>query len=456
MKRALDMTRGNPARLMGRFALPMMAGYALQQLYTIADSAVIGRLIGVEAFAAVGASSWLNWMVTSVILGLTQGFAVPLAQRFGAGDVNGLRRTLAMSALWCFAFAALLTPACMLAARPLLRLLKTPEQILEGAWVYLEFMFAGIGVALLYNLAANALRALGDSVTPVRAMVASSLINVALDVLFVAWFHWGIPGVALGTLVAQLAACGYCIRALLRLPAARLSRADWRIHRAALKELIRMGGPLALRNGVTAVGGLAVQYVINGYGVVYVAGMTAAKKLYGIMELIGAALDGALATYVAQNFGARQYGRVREGVRLAVWMALASSIAIGALLIGFGRGLLSLFVVESAPEVLEAGYRCLVIMSASLPALYLLFMYRSALQGIGNALIPTLSGVVELALRVAAVAVLPHLWEQTGVYLAESAGWVGAMVLLAVSYACAQRRLPRKDEPRAKGEAVSA
>ena len=437
------MTTGSPTRLLVGFSLPLILGYVLQQLYNITDSAIVGRLIGVNAFAAIGAAGLLYWLVLSFVLGVTQGFGIMFSQRFGAADEAGLRRAIMMAALLCAVIGITLTIAGVMSLRPLLVLLNTPVDIVDDAACYLYYVLGGISITITYNLLSAILRALGNSMAPLNAMVLSSIVNVVLDVVLVAVFHMGIPGVAIATLMAQLCACGYCVWMLRGITLLYPREGEWRMDWDTVRTLLRLAMPLAFRNGVIALGGLAVQYVINGYGLLFVAGMTAAKRFYGIMEIIGAAVEGAVATYVGQNYGAGKLDRIQQGMAYAVRLSLISACGIAVLMLLFGKHLLLLLVSGDSVQlnmVVDVGYAHLAAMSLALPALYLLVVWRSALQGMGNTLIPMLSGFMELVLRIAAVFLLPLALGRWGVYVAESVGWVGASALLGVAYAIVFKR----------------
>ena len=276
-----NMTSGSPLRILFAFALPLMVGNVFQQFYTLVDSMVVGKVLGLQALAAVGNGEWLNWLVLSMIQGFAQGFSILIAHDFGANDLNHLRKTYATSlrlsvlcaaAILCLAFAAL---------RPILRLLNTPAEIFPISVTYLSVIFAGVPIVMAYNFLASVLRALGDSKTPLRAMIVASLCNVVLDLLFVIVFHWGVAGAAIATLIGQAVSSVICFLALRRIDVVRVPKAEFRMDRAIAPELLKLAMPFAAQNLIISVGGLVVQFVVNGYGVLYIAGFTATNKLYG-------------------------------------------------------------------------------------------------------------------------------------------------------------------------------
>lgn len=443
MAQITDMTQGKPLKLLVSFALPLMLGNIFQQLYNLVDSVVVGRLIGVDAFAAVGAAGFLSWTVISIVLGFSQGFGILFAQRFGGGDWEGLRRGVAMSVVCTGGIGLFLTAGGLISIQPVLSAIATPIEILPETRRYLYWLFSGTLITGGYNTAASLLRALGNSKAPLVAMILSTGVNIGLDIVFVAVLHSGVEGVAIATLLAQLSALLFCLRTLWGIRPLGLSKADFRWESKTLCELLRLGLPLAFRNGVISLGGLVIQFVINGYGMLFVAGTTAAKKYFGFMEIIAGGLDGALATYVAQNYGKRSFSRIRAGMNCALGIALCSALGMAAFMLLFGKGLVGLLVSGTPEEMAtigEIGYQNLIAISVCLLPLYLLYLYRSGIQGMGGTLVPLLSGFLELTLRIACVLFLPSLIGSWGVYFADGFGWIGAFLLLSISYYASFRR----------------
>lgn len=441
-----DMTHGRPWKLILMFALPLMAGNVFQQLYTLVDTAVVGQFVGVEALASMGAADWLNWFILGIPTGFTQGFSIMMSQYFGAGDNENLRRSIAGSV----ALAAIISLATLVLSQAfiydILRLLNTPDNVLPGSLLYLRIFFSGMPISMAYNLLSCILRALGDSRTPLRAMIIASLTNVALDLLFTIVFGWGIAGVAVATLIAQCVAMLYCLRAAMSIPQVHIGRRHFVEGRALMGGLMKLGTPVALQNTIISVGGLAVQYVVNGFGFLFIAGYTATNKLYGLLEMAAISYGYAISTYTGQNKGACRYRRIRRGMRASTAMAVGTAFAIGAVMILVGRHVLTLFVSgdpEETAQVLDIAYRYLFTMSSGLFILYLLHAYRSALQGMGDTVIPMVSGVMELIMRVGCVLLLPGVIGQDGVFIAEVAAWTGAAVLLMAAYFVRERSFPQ-------------
>ena len=443
-----DMTSGNSTKHIFFFALPLMFGNILQQLYTMVDAIIVGRAIGVEALAAVGASDWLNWMILGMVIGFCQGFSILISQNFGAEDYDDLRKSVAMSVILSLAIALITTAVVLPLVKQILVLLDTPTDILSDSVAFLRIIFAGTIIVTTYNMLAAILRALGDAKTPLVAMGIGTVINIILDLVFILAFGWGVAGAAAATITAQLMSCIYCFMAIRKLNVLKLNRQDWIIDISVIKKLLRLGAPMAFMNAIIGVGGVIVQRVINGFGVIFVAGFTAVMKLYGILELAATSFGYAVATFTGQNLGARKYTRIKQGVFSGVKMSLSIALVISIVMLVFGKLIVGLFVsgeVEEVEAVVEVAYNFLKVMSIFLVVLYLLYVYRSALQGIGDTFTPMISGIVELFMRVSAVLIFPAVMGRSGVYYVEIVAWIGATVILMSTYYFRIRRLLRLD-----------
>ena len=452
-EKTIVMTTGNPYKLLVQFALPLMFGNIFQQLYTVVDTMVVGKGLGVDALAAVGASDWLNWMAIGTVAGFAQGFSIPMAQEFGAGNNKRLKRTIGNAITLSGMCALALLLVFQLLALPVLQLLQTPEEILPTSMVYIRIFFAGIPITMAYNVLAATLRAMGDGKTPLYAMILASFVNIGLDVFFVIILPFGVAGAAVATLIAQVVASLYCYRELNRSGEFVLQKEDFRMESALNKRLLRLSLPLAFQNAIIAVGGMIVQFVVNGFGVLFIAGYTASNKLYGILEIAATSFGYAISTYVGQNVGAGERKRLNSGHIAALVLCLAVSLVISAAMLLFGKVFIQMFLSGTPEEIAAAGavaYRYLMFMSLALPALYLLYVYRSALQGMGNTLIPMLSGILEFLMRTGAVLGLTVLIGSDGIFWAEILAWIGAAVLLGISYyiIMGKMKFPEQEEAR--------
>ncbi len=382
-----DMTSGNPAKLLLFFAVPLMLGNLFQQMYTMVDTIIVGKGVGVEALASLGAADWLNWLFLGLVTGLTQGFSIQMAQLYGAGQKERLKQTIGNAVFLTAAAAVLFVLVGQAGLRFFLDLMHTPENIYAGAEIYLRIMFGGIPVILAYNLSAAMLRALGDGKTPLYAMILAACINVVLDLLFVMVFHWGIPGAAAATVIAQVFSFVYCFVSIRKIEAFRIRREDLRLQSATVSRLLMLGMPVMFQNIIISVGGMVLQSVINEFGFIFVAGFTATNKLYGLLEMAAISFGYAVTTYTGQNLGAGRLDRIRTGMRSAMIMAAVTSVLVSAVMLIFGRSILQLFVSgdpDQIDEVVRIAYHYLSVMSYFLVILYALHVYRCALQGLGE------------------------------------------------------------------------
>ena len=442
--RMKNMTEGKPASLILAFALPLMIGNVFQQLYTVVDTMVVGKALGVNALAAIGAADWMNWMMLGVIQGITQGFGILMAQQFGAGKYDELRKTVGCSITLSLFFSVLLLCAGQIIAHPILSLLQTPPEIIGDALLYLRIMYLGVPIVMAYNLLATILRSLGDSRTPLLAMIAAAIVNIALDLLFVLVFGLGIGGAAAATLIAQLFSSLFCLYHIRKIEILSLCRSDFSLQDHLSAKLLMLGAPMAFQNAVISIGGMIVQFVVNGFGVIFIAGFTATNKLYGVLEIAATSYGYSMVTYTGQNLGAGRTERIRKGMRAAVLIALATSAVIAAIMLLGGRAILGCFISGTPQEVeqtLYVAYYYLAIMSLCLPILYILHVTRSTIQGVGNTVLPMVSGIAEFIMRAATAILLPMVIGETGIFYAEIMAWVGADLILICSYFAVMKKL---------------
>lgn len=435
--RTKDMTQGSPARLILLFCLPILAGNIFQQLYSLVDTFVVGRVEGVTALAAVSSAGWLDWTLLGLAMGLAQGFAIQIAQSFGAGDFDELRRATGQSLTLSAGIVLVLEIIAQALLRPVLTLMNTPPDTYELTCLYLRIIFGGLPVVMGFNLLAGFLRSVGNSRTPLIAMVTAALCNIALDVLFVAFFGWSVKGVAIATVISQGLSCLICLAAVMRLPVFRITAGDLRPTRDIAGRLMKLGLPIGFQNFIISIGGLVLQGVVNAQGFIFMAGYSAASRLQGLIELAGTALSAAVGTFTGQNFGARKLDRVRLGLRKSVQIGTIMAVIVAAVVLIWGKPLLRLFIQDDpaiVEQVLTYGHRFLIFMGSGLFALYMLFVYRSTLQGLGDTFVPMISGIVELFMRIGSALLLPLFMGEWGIYLSEIMAWVGAAVLLIWGY----------------------
>ena len=441
-----DMTEGRPLRLIVSFALPLMVGNIFQQLYTVVDTMVVGKALGVDALAALGATDWLYWMLLGMIQGVTQGFGILMAREFGAKRFESLRGVVGSSTSLSALSALLFLILGQAVAKPVLVLLNTPAEILPGSLLYLRVMFLGLPIVMAYNLLATILRSLGDGQTPLYAMIVAAISNILLDLLFVLGFRWGIAGAAVATLIAQGISGIYCLQRIRKIQFMTLKKSHFSLKPSMAGQLLSLGFPMAAQNAIIALGGMIITGVVNGYGVAFIGGYTAANKLYGVLEIAATSYGYAMITYVGQNLGAEKIRRIKTGMGCAAAVALATSAVIAGIMLMFGRYIVGAFISgtpEQAAEALKVGVTYLSLMSICLPVLYILHVTRSAVQGMGNTVLPMVSGIAEFIMRTVGVLILPALLGENGIFVAEVLAWLGADLILVPSYFFMLKRISK-------------
>ena len=450
MKNTINMTQGKPLKLLVTFALPLMFGNIFQQLYTVVDTAIVGRGVGMEALAALGAVDWLNWLFLGIAAGFTQGYAVRISQKYGQQDSEGLKRVLGASAVLSVIIAIIATLIAQIGLPMVLTLLRVADELRPMAELYSRIIMGGFPVVMFYNFGASCLRAVGDSKTPLYAMIAASITNIVLDCVAVFTLGWGIAGAAAATVFSQLLAGTICAIALFKTPVLRFGTHHLAQGKEYMGDLTRIGAPIAAKNIIIALGGMTIQSVVNGFDISFIAGFTATNKLYGLLEIAALSYGYAITTYVGQNYGAMRFDRIKCGLKSALILSICTSLVIAALMFLFGRPITMLFISsDSAALAASAGqtaYEYLCTMAAMLPVLYLLYVYLSALQGIGNTLSPMVSGILEFALRVSLAFLVGYTGYQRGIFAAEVAAWLGAAIYLGISYYRNMRKLTNEEK----------
>jgi len=442
-----NMTRGKPLGLLITFALPLMFGNIFQQLYTVVDTAIVGRGVGMDALAALGTVDWLNWMLLGLATGLAQGFSVRVSQKFGEGDLPGMRRVIGQSAFLSALIALVCTLLAQLGIPLFLWLLRVPAALVPMARLYIRILFAGFPAVMFFNLCAAVLRAVGDSKTPLIAMAAASLTNIALDAIAVFVLDLGIGGAAAATVLSQCLSGVICALRIWRSPDLRFTREDLRPQRELSASLLRLGLPIGGKNVILSLGGIGLQSIVNGFGTGFIAGYTATNKLYGLLEIAALSYCYAVTTYVGQNYGAGEHDRIRKGMKSALGLFLCTALVLAVLMFAFGRPITGLFLSADDPQLLaeaaDVAYTYFRVMAVCLPILYLLYLYQAGLQGLGQTGIGMVVGVVELVLRIAFALFSAGIHWPFGLFVAEVSAWWGGGLIFLVSYYRAARKLLR-------------
>ena len=440
------MTTGNPLKLILNFTIPLLIGNLFQQLYNMADTFIVGRTIGVNALASVGSTGSIIFLILGFANGLTAGLAIPLAQRFGAKDYQGVKRSFYVSMLISLVVAVLLTIFSMLFCRQILEMMQTPLEIIDGAYQYLIVIFAGIFSSMAFNLLSNVFRSIGDAKTPLYFLMIACVINIVLDIIFIAVFGMGVEGAGYATVFAQIFSAVACVIYIWKkIPVLRLSKEDLVTTKREVLEHTRISFPMAFQSSIIALGAIMVQIALNQLGPTAVAAYTAAQKIDQVAILPMMSFGVTMATYVAQNYGAKKYHRIWQGVRSCIQLSLTFAISIGILLNVFSPLLLRVFVGNGHEEVVELGRIFFLTNGTTYSLLSLLFIYRYSLQGVGKTITPTIAGIMELVMRAVAAIVLSNLFGFTGATLANPMAWLGSLIPLMIAYYIFKHKLQTRD-----------
>lgn len=436
------LTEGTPWKVIVTFALPLLIGNVVQQLYQFADAVVVGRQLGVTSLASVGATTSLIFLLIGFAWGLTSGFAIPTAQAFGAGDARGVRRSVTSGAWLTAGTSTVLTGAGVLLAEPALHALRTPPELIEQSAEFARMSFLGITALMFFNFLAAIIRAIGDSRTPLVFLIISCGLNVALVIVFVGPFGWGVTGAALATVTAQATSVGLClVHIRRRIPVLVPQREDWKVTRSELAHHLRLGLPVGFQTSIIAIGSLAVQIRLNELGPDAVAAYTTAARVDGLAVALLQSIGLSVSMFVAQNLGARRSDRILQGVNHGLVVATIASVIIGVTIIMSGGWLVQMFVGDSAPEVVTLASQLLQVYASLYTILGVLFVVRGALQGLGKTSIPFFSGIAELVMRVLTAIVLGGAFGFAGVIWGTPLAWTGAVLILVPAYLKARKSL---------------
>ena len=439
------MTSGSPAKLIFGFAIPMFLGLLFQQFYSMVDTLIVGKFLGVNPLAGVGSTTSLNFMVLGFCMGVCNGFAIPVAQMFGAKEEHRLRRYVTNGAWLCIVFSIVMTLVVVAVCRPVLVLMQTPEEIFEYAYVYIVIVFWGIPCTFLYNILAAIIRSLGDSKTPVIFLAISSGINIVLDLVFVLVFGMGVEGPAIATVLAQGVSGIICLWYMYRkFPVLHASREEWRPEFSYMGKLCYIGIPMGLQYSVTAIGTLVLQAAVNGLGAAVVAGVTAGQKINAFIQCPLEALGQTMAPYAGQNMGAEKYDRIGKGLKSAVGMGFAVSVLCFVLAIFFGKQLTMLFVDASETTIISYSYQFLLYCTGGYCLLTLVNTVRFTIQGMGFSVFAILSGIMEMIARILAATVIVQMIGFAGTCLAHPMAWLFADVFLIPAFFWCRKKVAKQ------------
>ncbi len=430
-----ELTSGSPIKLITFFMLPIFLGNIFQQLYNLVDALIVGRIIGINALAAVGATSPIIFMIISFIFASTQGFTVITAQKFGAREYDLVKKSLAASIVLSAALTIIVTLISAPFSYQMLAFLRTPTDIIDMADTYLFIMLAGIFATVFYNLSSNVIRALGDSKTPLYFLIFASILNVFLDIYFIVNLKMGIAGAGWATVLSQAVSTILCLAFMFwKFPILRLKKEDWNVSKDFYMEHLRVGIPMGFQMSVLSIGIIALQFVLNGFGSVAVAAFTTAMRVDQLFTQVYLALGATMAVFAAQNFGAKKLSRIKEGAKASILIAFITSIFSILVLTFFSGDLVALFMSEVDPEVVRLAEIYLHILMIFFFFLGVLLIFRNILQGMGSVMAPLASGIAELIARTACAFIFGHYFGYVGICTATPAAWAAAALVLFIGY----------------------
>ena len=435
-----DMTQGNPLKHILLFSVPLLIGNIFQQLYNIADLVIVGRTLGVEPFAAVGAVSPLFFLIVFVLVGLTNGFAVVTGQRYGAKDFQGVKNSVVVSTILCVVITLIYTIICSMFMDPILHWMNVPENIYQNAYWYVEIIVLGLLSTTIYNMLASIIRALGDSKTPLYFLIAASIANIILALIFIQVFHMGVPGSAVAVILSQVIAIILClIFVKYKFPILHLKKTDWMIKfdkdfYDSAYEHLRVGIPMAIQFSIIGIGIIIIQSVCNTFGSNVIAAVTAALRIEQIATMPMMSFGVALAAYVAQNFGARKFKRIRLGIIKTSTINVVLSIVMAFVMRFWGTNIIGAFIGTATKDIIDIAHQYLLISTIFYFFLGQIFIYRNALQGMGETLFPLLACIAELLVRSFAAVYLAVKFGYIGMFYSGPIAWVSASSILFLGY----------------------
>ena len=440
-----DMTVGKPMKMLLNFTIPVFLGNVFQQLYSMADAVIVGKFVGTRGLAAVGATGTITFLIIGFLMGLTTGFTVLTSQKFGAGRMDEMRKTVGNAAILSAVIAVVMTAVSLLGMHRLLVFMHTPEDIFDGAYGYIMIICAGIVTQVLYNLVSSILRALGNSKTPLYFLILAAGLNIVLDLVFIIFFHWGASGAAWATVISQGVSGVLCLVYMWKaVPELKMKREDWYFDRSIAGKQIRVGIPMGLQYSITAIGTMMVQSSLNILGSSAVAAFTAGSKIENIFTQAFVAIGTAMSTYNAQNIGARKLDRVRQGFRAADVIGCTYAVVVGFILFFVGKYFSYLFISDNADVVIPMVEIYLQCVGMFMIPLYVVNCYRNGFQGMGYGLLPMLSGVAELVGRGVMAVVAAKKVSYTMACMASPFAWIVATVLLIVLYFYVMKDMKKK------------
>ena len=427
-----ELTSGSPMKLILGFAVPLLFGMLFQQFYSLMDTIIVGRYLGVTALAAVGATGSINFLIIGFCQGICNGFGLPVAQRFGARDYDGVRKYVGNSAILSVLIGGVLTALTVIFCRQILVLMQTPSDIIDLSYNYIVVIFAGIPAIILYNILSSYLRSLGDSITPVIFLIVAAVLNIGLDLFFIICLHWGVFGAAFATVLSQAVSGVLCLFVIIRkFDILHLKRSDWALDFSYVKNLLIMGLPMGFQYSITAIGSMVMQYANNSLdSVVYVSAFTAALRLKQFFMCPFDAIATGVSVFCSQNLGAGKKKRIVKGLFQGMAVAVGYGLCAGILLIFFGRDLCRIFISSRENKVLDAAAMYLFCQGFFFWSLGILNVSRMTTQGLGYSGRAVFSGVTEMVARIVVSLIFVPIYGYTAICFGDQTAWVSACIFI--------------------------
>lgn len=443
----LDMTKGSPLKLIIKFIIPVIIGNIFQQLYSMVDAIIVGRFVGVDALAAVGATGSITFLILGFTQGLTTGFTVLTSQRYGASDIEGMKKSIGSATILSIFVALIMTVVSMSIMDGLLRVMNTPENIFDMTKTYIMIICAGIAFSVLYNMQASILRAIGNSMVPLVLLLVSSVLNIVLDYVLIVYGNMGVAGAAYATIVSQGVSGILCLIYIIRkVPLLHINRSHMKLEGHRVAKQMSVGIPMALQFSITAVGTILVQAALNLLGSTVVASYSVSCKVEQLVTQPFGAMGVTMATYCAQNRGINDLDRIDKGVKVANIMSAIYSVVIYGVVYMILPYAIRLFITEDIELVYRYARTYIIICGAFFIPLGMIFIFRNALQACGFGFLPMMGGVVELVARAVVAFVAAAYLSYAGVCCANVAAWLTTGIFLWICYKYLMKKMRRDKE----------
>lgn len=433
MMKTKTLTEGTPWKQILLFSIPIFWGNVFQLLYSLVDTKIVGSTLGTEALAAVGSVSTLHTLMTGFLNGLTLGFSLITAMCFGAKNRKRLKKSFAAAISLGVLTTLALVLMLMIFLHPMLNLLHVPQAQFEMAYAYISVLIVGLFATLFYNLCANTLRAIGDALTPLIFLIVATVSNIGLDYLFILGFQMGVQGAAYATVLAQLLSVVLClIRIFRKFPILHIQKEDFRFDRELMAEMYKSGLSMGLMSCLVGIGTILLQSAINTLGTTVIVAHTAARKVFELVSLPNSVLGSAMATYCGQNYGARRFDRIRQGIRASLIIAAVWAVVVFLICHTIEGKLIQFVASTTNPDVIYWGSTYLKVDMSFIVICGVIVILRNSMQGFGDRVIPVFSSCIELAGKIIFAFVFAPMFAYWGIIWAEPMVWIAMVIPLIV------------------------